>query len=82
MDFSQFSSNATTIGLETGGCVLLMVLAYKLFKMKIHSKSGCCGDKFVIETMNTAGSSRDFEFTVTPQPKNKTLEKNKSFAVI
>jgi hypothetical protein len=45
--------------------------------MKIHSRSGCCGDKFIIETMNKAGSSRDFEFS-----DNKPLEKNKSTTII
>lgn len=75
MDFSDFSS-VTTIGLESAACLLIVVIAFKIYKMKIHSKSGCCGDRFVIETMNKAGSSRDFEFT-----ENKPLE-NKSSAVI
>ena len=44
MDFSEFSS-VTTIGLESAACLLLIVIAYKIFKMKIHSKSGCCGEK-------------------------------------
>ena len=77
MDFSEFSS-VTTIGLESAGCLVLLVIAFKIYKMKIHSKSGCCGDRFVIETMNKAGSSRDFEFTT----KNIPLEKIKSSAVI
>ena len=79
MDFSEFSS-VTTIGLESAGCLVLLVIAFKIYKMKIHSKSGCCGDRFVIETMNKAGSSRDFEFT-NKMPQNKPLE-NKSSAVI
>lgn len=76
MDFSEFS-NATSIGLESSACLLLVVIAYKIYKMKIHSRSGCCGDKFIIETMNKAGSSRDFEFS-----DNKPLEKNKSTTII
>lgn len=76
MDFSEFSS-VTTIGLESAACLLLVVIAYKIYRMKIHSKSGCCGDRFVIETMNKAGSSRDFEFS-----ENKSLEKNKSSTII
>jgi len=76
MDFSELSS-VTTLGLESAACLLLVVIAYKIYKMKIHSKSGCCGDRFVIETMNKAGSSRDFEFT-----ENKPLEKNKSSTII
>lgn len=76
MDFSEFSS-VTTIGLESAACLLLVVIAYKIYRMKVHSKSGCCGDRFVIETMNKAGSSRDFEFS-----ENKSLEKNKSSTII
>jgi len=77
MDFSELST-VTTLGLESAGCLLLVVIAYKIYKMKIHSKSGCCGDRFVIETMNKAGSSRDFEFTT----ENKSLEKNKSSTIV
>ncbi len=62
MEFNEFST-FTKFGLEGAGCLLLCVIAYKIYKMKIHSKSGCCGDRFVIETMNKGGSSRDLEFS-------------------
>jgi len=62
MEFSDFQEY-TSIGLEGAGCLLFIVIAYKLYKMKIHSKSGCCGNRFVVETSNRAGSSRDLEFT-------------------
>jgi len=62
MEFSDFQE-FTTLGLEGAACLLLVVIGYKIYKMKIHSKSGCCGNRFVVETMNKGGSSRDLEFT-------------------
>lgn len=73
MDFNEVS-NLTTIGLEGCGCLIMITIAYKLYKMKIHSRSGCCGDRFVIETMNKAGSSRDLNFS--DANKNNAIEKN------
>ena len=36
-----------------GACSLfLAVLAYKLWRMKISTHSGCCGDKVIIDTHN------------------------------
>ena len=62
MEFTELQS-FTKLGLEGAGCLLLCVIAYKIYKMKIHSRSGCCGDKFIIETMNKGNSSRNLEFT-------------------
>ena len=58
------------IGFEGAGCLLIIVIAWKIYKMKIHSKSGCCGDKFVIETLNKAGSSSNLEFSNVRTPDN------------
>lgn len=62
MEFTEIGS-FTKLGLEGAGCLVLCVIAFKIYKMKIHSRSGCCGDKFIIETMNKGNSSRDLEFT-------------------
>ena len=36
-----------------GACSLfLAVLAYKIWRMRISTHSGCCGDKVVIDTHN------------------------------
>ena len=52
----------TSVTLEGAGVFLIIIIAYKLYKMKIHTKSGCC-DGFVIETMNRGTSRSDLEFT-------------------
>ncbi len=62
MEFNEFST-FTKFGLEGAGCLLLCIIGFKIYKMKIHSRSGCCGDKFIVETLNRAGSSSDLEFT-------------------
>ncbi len=64
MDFSEFGQY-TALGLEGCGCLLLVVISYKIFKMKIHTRSKCCG--FLAETLNRGGSSSNLDFTPEPQ---------------
>ena len=72
MDFNEFSS-FTKVGLEGAGVMLLIVISYKLYKMKIHSRSGCCGNRFIVETMNKGNSSRDLEFTNIKSDENQVV---------
>ena len=72
MDFNEFSS-FTKVGLEGAGVMLLIVISYKLYKMKIHSRSGCCGNRFIVETMNKGSSSRDLEFTNIKSDENHVI---------
>jgi len=71
MEFDDLS-NLTTIGLEGAGALILVALAIKIYRMKIHTRSGCCGESIVIETMNRANSSNDLEFTAIDIDKNKS----------
>ena len=43
-------------GLETSGMILLCVLAYKIYKMKIHSESDCCSGCLKLKTENEGGA--------------------------
>jgi len=43
--------------LEASGSLLIWVLCYKILKMKIKTHSGCCGDKFEIDTENPGQKS-------------------------
>ena len=45
-------------GLEGAGTILILVLAYKIYKMKIHTHSGCCDDRVIIDTQNSGGESK------------------------
>lgn len=67
MDFTSLQEY-TSIGLEGSAVFVILVIGWKLYKMKCHSRSGCCRDKFVIETLNRAGSSSDLEFTNIRRP--------------
>ncbi len=58
MDINDF------IGLSVEGSLslILVVLAYKIYKMKIQSHSGCCldsGNGIVLETANGGVNSED-----------------------
>ena len=45
------------MSLEASGSLFIFVLAIKLYKMKIKTHSGCCGDKFEIDTENEGAKS-------------------------
>jgi hypothetical protein len=42
-------------GLEGAGLCFLLVLSYKVYKMKISTRSKCCGDNLTISTDNNGG---------------------------
>lgn len=48
-----------TSGLEGAGLIFLLVLSYKVYKMKIKTRSNCCGDSLNIETSNDGGNHED-----------------------
>ena len=41
-----------TLTLETSVSLFIFVLAVKIFKMRIHTQSGCCGDAILVTTDN------------------------------
>ena len=45
-------SQLATLTLEGSLSLMILVLAYKLHRMKIETHSGCCGDRFVLDTAN------------------------------
>jgi hypothetical protein len=63
------------ITVEGAFVVFLVVCSYKLYKMKIHMLSRCCGKRgeehIIIETMNKAGSSNNLEFTNLDKSNDK-----------
>ena len=53
MDFNEVG----ILSLEASGSLLIWVICYKILKMKIKTHSGCCGDKFEIDTENEGAKS-------------------------
>ena len=43
-------------GLETAAMLLLCVLSYKIYKMKIQSESDCCSGCLKLKTENEGGA--------------------------
>ena len=41
-----------TLTLEGSVSLLIFVLAVKLYKMRLHTESGCCGDALLVTTDN------------------------------
>lgn len=44
-------------GLEGSAVILIAVIAYKIYKMKISTSSKCCGDAVEIATDNPGGEN-------------------------
>jgi hypothetical protein len=59
MEFSQLG----TYTLESAATLLLVVLAYKVYKLRVATESDCCGHAFKVKTSNRGDSSHDLEMT-------------------
>lgn len=56
--------NYTEVTLQSAGSILLLVIAYKLYTLRIHTLSHCCKDSVVVETNNEGGNELDIEIGV------------------
>ena len=45
-------SDMGTLSLEAAGSALIMVIVFKIYRMRCKTRSGCCGDHLHIETEN------------------------------
>lgn len=52
-----------TYTLESAATLLLVVLAYKVYKLRVATESDCCGHAFKVKTSNRGDSSHDLEMT-------------------
>jgi hypothetical protein len=59
MEFSQLG----TYTLESAATLLLVVIAYKVYKLRVATESDCCGHAFKVKTSNRGDSSHDLEMT-------------------
>ena len=50
-----------TYTIEGAAALLLAVLAYKLYKLRVASESDCCGHAMRIKTSNRGDSNNDLE---------------------
>lgn len=58
---SDIPCEITKITLEGACALLILAIAYKVYKMRIASESECCGDSFHIKTSSRGGSDTDLE---------------------
>lgn len=66
MDFSQLG----TYTLESAGTLVLVVIAYKVYKLRVASESDCCGHAFRVKTSSRGDSSTDLELGSVRIDKN------------
>ncbi len=46
-------SDYGVLTMEAASSLFIIVCCYKLYRMRISTHSGCCGDRVVIDTHNT-----------------------------
>lgn len=54
-EFVDIFNTMLVSGLEGSGMILLLVISYKLFKMRIRTHSNCCGGNVDVITDNPGG---------------------------
>lgn len=69
MEFSQFSEYTIQGALSC----LLMVVAYKLYRLRISTSSSCCGEHVNVATMSRGDSSHDLEMIIPQRPRTITI---------
>jgi len=52
------SSYVLDYGIEGSFTILILVIAYKIYRMKITTHSGCCGERIIIDTQNSGGETK------------------------
>jgi len=45
----------SSLSLKGSLSVFILVICYKIYKMKIKTHSGCCGEHIVLDTANEGG---------------------------
>ncbi len=57
-DVTQLST-VTTLTLEGSLSLMIFVIAFKIYRARIQTHSGCCGDRLVIDTTNPGMADSD-----------------------
>ncbi len=50
-------SGMGTLTLEAAGSALILVIVFKIYRMKCKTRSGCCGDQLHFETENIGANN-------------------------
>ncbi len=66
MEFSEVSQYSV----EGAGSLFLVILAYKVYRMRIASSSSCCDEHIQIRTVSRGDSSHDLEI-----PQTQSIER-------
>jgi len=56
-------SDYGVLSMEAAGSLFIIVCCYKLYRMRISTHSGCCGDHVVIDTHNQGHDEPQAEIT-------------------
>lgn len=69
MDFETLSKYS----IESAGALLLVVIAYKIYKLRIVSVSDCCHGAFKFKTVSRGESTHDLELGNVEEPKTNII---------
>ena len=68
MEFSELSQYSV----EGAGSLFLIVLAWKLYRMRIASSSSCCDEHLQVRTVSRGDSSHDLQIEI---PQTQTIDR-------
>ena len=68
MEFSELSQYSV----EGAGSLFLIVLAWKLYRMRIASSSSCCDEHIQLRTVSRGDSSHDLQIEI---PHTQTIDR-------
>ena len=79
MDFSSLTQYST----EGAVSLVLVVLAYKIYKLRVATNSTCCHDRLTVRTVSRGDSSHDLELTAPPKSESLgSSTENRNDAVV
>ena len=68
MEFNEISQYSV----EGAGSAFLIVLAYKVYRLRVASSSSCCDDHLQVRTVSRGDSSHDLQIEI---PQTQTIER-------
>ena len=68
MEFSELSQYSV----EGAGSLFLIVLAWKLYRMRIASSSSCCDEHIQLRTVSRGDSSHDLQIEI---PQTQAIDR-------
>jgi hypothetical protein len=65
----------TKLSIETSGTIVLIVIAYKIYKMRVATSSNCCDEHLIVRTNNDGGDIIS-DLELGQRPRSETIKRD------